>query len=47
MIFKKKGYVANLEINNFENNFYYAINSIRISDFNILNNCLYTNLDNI
>lgn len=38
--------MAYLKINNFENNLYYVINNVRISNSNLLNGCLYTNTDN-
>lgn len=38
--------MANLEINNLENNKYYAFNTIKRSNFSILNICLYINTDN-
>lgn len=43
---KRKGYVANLKTEIFENDLYYTINSIRISDFGLLNNYWYIDINN-
>lgn len=38
--------MTNLEIDNFKNDPHHTIKSARISDFDLLSNCLYTNIDN-
>lgn len=44
---KRKNYAANFEIENFENNLQYAIVNFNFVDDNILNNCLYIDVNNI
>lgn len=38
--------MANLRLDNIKNDLYYSINSKKISDSDILNDCLYTNIGN-
>lgn len=43
---KKKGFVVDLKMDNFENDFHHAANNLRIVDSGLLNGCLYINVDN-
>lgn len=40
---KQGGYVADLNIDNFENEFYHVVDNARLNDTDFLSSCLYTN----
>lgn len=43
---EKESYIAELNTNNFENDLYYTMSNIKHNNSGLLNNYLYTNVDN-
>lgn len=45
MIQEKENYIVDVDVDNFEKNLHYTINNIVIGDSDLLNDSLYTNVD--
>lgn len=44
-IYKKKSYIADLEMENFENDLHHAMSNTKINDSDLLSGSLYTSAD--
>lgn len=43
---EREGYVADLEIENFENDLHHTVSNTRISNSGLLSDCLYIDIEN-